>query len=63
MNTIHRSECTQRTRKAAAQLKNKKFRSQRKMLLIEGLLPLKEAAGSSYRISEIFYNPLLLEKP
>jgi len=33
------------------------------MLLIEGLLPLKEAAGSSYRISEIFYNPFLLEKP
>lgn len=63
MNTIRSQECSQRIRKEAAQLQQKKFRTQRKMLLIEGLLPLQEAAQSAYRIAEIFYDPGLLEKP
>lgn len=63
MNAIQEQTCTQHIRKAAAQLRQKKFRKQRKMLLIEGLLPLQEAARSAYQIAEIFYNPCLLEKP
>lgn len=63
MNTNNISVCSRRTLKEASQLQHKKFRSQRNMLLIEGLLPLEEAAKSDYRIREVFYNPYLLEKP
>lgn len=63
MNTNNISTCSRRVLKEASQLQHKKFRSKRNMLLIEGLLPLEEAAKSDYRIREVFYNPYLLEKP
>jgi RNA methyltransferase, TrmH family len=63
MKDIHNSDLTQRILKEAAQLQKKKFRTLSDRLLIEGLLPLEEASRSDYRVTEIFYNPFILDKP
>ncbi|MBW6458911.1 MAG: RNA methyltransferase [FCB group bacterium] len=63
MKTIHSSDLTRRIINEAAKLQKKKFRTLNGRSLIEGLLPLEEAARSAYRVHEIFYNPFLLDKP
>ena len=49
--------------KRAASFQKKKYRHIESAILIEGLLPLVEADASHYQISEVFYNPFLLNKP
>ena len=63
MSNIHATEITRRILNEAAQLQKKKYRTLNERLIIEGSLPLEEAARSQYLIKEIFYNPFILDKP
>ena len=63
MEELKTTLMTQAVFKRALSYQKKKFRNLDQMLLIEGLLPLEEAVKSSYKITEVFYNPFLLNKP
>jgi tRNA G18 (ribose-2'-O)-methylase SpoU len=63
MEQLQNSELTKQVMKRAVSFQKKKFRNIDSIILIEGLLPLMEAVESQYVITDVFYNPFLLNKP
>jgi TrmH family RNA methyltransferase len=63
MEQLQNSELTKQVMKRAVSFQKKKFRNIDSVILIEGLLPLMEAVESQYVITDVFYNPFLLNKP
>lgn len=63
MENIKLNDLSKQVMKRVVSLQKKKYRNIESAILVEGLLPLEEAVKSSYRITDVFYNPYLLNKP